>query len=669
MSSLPVRSVGLTSIVERLAGELGVAYAAVNLLSEDDAFVLAQAGLDERARISLELCDPDMLADDHREAVNREMPTALSRDRTLDAHVILNRGQLVLLPDLAEDFRFYSRTLGDNSTSGAWAYSSGNEAARMPFYAGQAVLSPDGLPIGTVCVMDATPHSRLPREDMDRIAAAALEVGRELERLRNGELKRSLEGLDHSLSLFASQAAELERTRAQESRSESAAEASPGIETVLLQPDLNEPPLSAGQEKSTAPSLAARRGAPVPARLGLGPTISSQIGNPVPQRHSQHRVLELALQTITRSLATELAYIAIVGSDPLSCTPVVTHFRTEAETSRLRLDAPLHLSALTASKKGLLLGNEPVRVGGLLGIGRKEWKSALVVPCGLKEGGRSWRGTEGWTLAIATKDERKVFGPETTLYLKRFASLLGPLLLGGPRSPSSPAFSLPPNMPLPPLPTRTSSGAHRRTSQAPSVASEETEVSPPRPSKSPHRPRRTALLGAEAILAATACSSPGLASTVSSPRGSLASRDHHLSPRSPSPVARRSPSPVPSPTSSLNRADTRGGSLSPVFGRRNLPALSPPPCSPPPPTPPPTCPLPLPPPGASSRATSPMPSPVTARANASPIAEEVEVLLDTPQLEREMGTSTSLSKSKGQSVSPDSSFMEMPPFAATATMA
>jgi two-component system, NtrC family, sensor kinase len=94
--------------------------------------------------------------------------TETSRDVALCAHAILNKNGLVV-PDTALDSRFSN-------------YPEVESGIKVRFYAGVPLLSPDGLPIGTVCAID-TVSRHLTQEQIQCLEALSSQVT-ELLRLR-----------------------------------------------------------------------------------------------------------------------------------------------------------------------------------------------------------------------------------------------------------------------------------------------------------------------------------------------------------------------------------------------------------------------------------------------------------------------------------------------------
>jgi GAF domain-containing protein len=101
--------------------------------------------------------------------VNLELEST-DRDLAFCAHAILSPDDLTIVPDTLEDERFNDNLLVV-------------EEPNIRFYAGAPIFTPDGYPIGTLCVIDAAPRG-LSEEQADALRALAREVSRQIERRR-----------------------------------------------------------------------------------------------------------------------------------------------------------------------------------------------------------------------------------------------------------------------------------------------------------------------------------------------------------------------------------------------------------------------------------------------------------------------------------------------------
>jgi hypothetical protein len=458
----------LSAIVKRVATTLETSNAAITLLLDEEAIVVAHFTVEQHhARASLEV-DPMML---HSNGVRRSSnaflaqhhTTARLRDQTLDAHAILSRaGAAVVLTDLSKDWRFHER----------------ESASHSRFYAAASVLC-SGLPVGTLSVAAASPRE-LAREQRDMLVAAAAEVAQELERIQLEALKMKLQSWDSDLRAWATSTGDAEDTPQL-----STTPAQRGIEAVMLAPP-----------KSPSSALAQRRGARAPCSLSI-PASPQPAAVELCGADSASSRIASALRLISRALDVELVWIARVGSDPLACHLVARHDGGLRDAGELKLDAPLHLCALAAMHQGLRFEADVERVQQLLGLAPPQaeaattavcpfssepvnmlgapFHAAIVVGCGLKEGGRAWRGTEGFVLGVAkrsaasTAPQSAQLGAEASMYLMRFASLLSCLLLDRPCSPCATELPLASSLEQPSRSPLSTQSASVRNQASPAV--------------------------------------------------------------------------------------------------------------------------------------------------------------------------------------------------------
>jgi adenylate cyclase len=83
---------------------------------------------------------------------------------------ILTPDDLTIVPDTREDERFNDNLLV-------------TEDPNIRFYAGAPIFTPDGYPIGTLCVIDAAPRG-MSDEQADALRDLAREVSKQIERRR-----------------------------------------------------------------------------------------------------------------------------------------------------------------------------------------------------------------------------------------------------------------------------------------------------------------------------------------------------------------------------------------------------------------------------------------------------------------------------------------------------
>jgi len=108
--------------------------------------------------------------------VNLELE-ATDRDLSFCAHAILSPEGLTVVPDTLEDERFSDNLLV-------------TEDPNIRFYAGAPIFTPDGYPVGTLCVIDTTPRG-LTAEQAQALRELAAEVSRQIERRRLARARSS----------------------------------------------------------------------------------------------------------------------------------------------------------------------------------------------------------------------------------------------------------------------------------------------------------------------------------------------------------------------------------------------------------------------------------------------------------------------------------------------
>jgi GAF domain-containing protein len=101
--------------------------------------------------------------------VNLEMESS-DRDLSFCAHAILTPDDITVVPDTLQDERFADNLLV-------------TEDPNIRFYAGAPIFTPDGHPVGTLCVIDAAPRN-LSDEQAQALRELADEVSRQIERRR-----------------------------------------------------------------------------------------------------------------------------------------------------------------------------------------------------------------------------------------------------------------------------------------------------------------------------------------------------------------------------------------------------------------------------------------------------------------------------------------------------
>jgi GAF domain-containing protein len=131
------------ALVRRAAAATGAPVAVITLVDEARQWF--------KARVNLELESTD-------------------RDLSFCAHAILTPDDLTVVPDTLEDERFADNLLVA-------------EDPNIRFYAGAPIFTPDGYPVGTLCVIDTAPRG-LSDDQAQALRELAAEVSRQIERRR-----------------------------------------------------------------------------------------------------------------------------------------------------------------------------------------------------------------------------------------------------------------------------------------------------------------------------------------------------------------------------------------------------------------------------------------------------------------------------------------------------
>jgi diguanylate cyclase (GGDEF)-like protein len=145
-------------------------------------------------RLAADLCDTPIslvsLVDKDRQWFKAAIgvdATETSRDLAFCAHAILTPAEVMVVEDATQDPRFMDNALVTGEP-------------RIRFYAGAPILSPDGYPLGTLCVIDNKPRKldqagRRRLKDLAVGAAAVLDLHRSAARLQPSATHDLLTGL------------------------------------------------------------------------------------------------------------------------------------------------------------------------------------------------------------------------------------------------------------------------------------------------------------------------------------------------------------------------------------------------------------------------------------------------------------------------------------------
>ena len=155
-----------------------------------------EAAFDELTRQAKEICDVPMamisLVDDRRQWFKSRAglsPAETPRDLAFCAHALLAPDQPLVVPDAAADVRFADnpQVTGD---------------PHLRFYAGVPLRSPEGQPLGTLCVLDHVPRE-LSSAQLDQLKALAQQAAYQLAlRRRSTTEHRLAQGFALTLALL-----------------------------------------------------------------------------------------------------------------------------------------------------------------------------------------------------------------------------------------------------------------------------------------------------------------------------------------------------------------------------------------------------------------------------------------------------------------------------------
>ena len=161
---------------------------------------------DDLTELAARICEAPIalitLVDKSRQWFKSKVGTTLSetsRDISFCAHAIMQT-DLFIVPDATQDARFAHSPLVTSDP-------------KIRFYAGAPLITPDGFPLGTLCVVDKVPRE-LRVEQKQALQILARHVGSQLElRRRSRELAQANQERERMQSELAQVRAELEKTR------------------------------------------------------------------------------------------------------------------------------------------------------------------------------------------------------------------------------------------------------------------------------------------------------------------------------------------------------------------------------------------------------------------------------------------------------------------------
>ena len=154
-----------------------------SLVSLNILDTLPEKDFDEITFLASQICNSPIalisLVDDKRQWFKSRVGLSAketSKDLAFCSHAIL-QDDVFIIPDSSKDDRFFDNPLAV-------------DAPHVQFYAGAPLLSPDGMPIGTICVIDSKPRN-LTREQIAALKALSNQVTRLLElRIQITDLKK-----------------------------------------------------------------------------------------------------------------------------------------------------------------------------------------------------------------------------------------------------------------------------------------------------------------------------------------------------------------------------------------------------------------------------------------------------------------------------------------------
>lgn len=147
----------------------------------------AEEAFDDLTRLAAYICGTPIalvsLVDANRQWFKSKVgleATETPRETAFCAHTILNSGDLLVVPNALEDDRFAGNPLVTSDPN-------------IRFYAGTPVVTPDGFPLGSLCVIDRVPRNLTP-EQLEALRSLGRQVINQMElKLSVIRLERQIE--------------------------------------------------------------------------------------------------------------------------------------------------------------------------------------------------------------------------------------------------------------------------------------------------------------------------------------------------------------------------------------------------------------------------------------------------------------------------------------------